>query len=128
MNVEAIKEIGVFYKDFFLYYEETEWCNRALKNNWKVKTNTNAVAYHTSSEKSKKYHYYLTKNRLVFAKIDNLNYSSVKMIMLKQIVFELTYSVLKLKKPRRYFISRLKGILKGINQNITNYHESISTF
>ena len=33
---EMIEEIGAFDEDFFFYFEDTEWCIRANKKNWKV--------------------------------------------------------------------------------------------
>jgi len=33
---EMIDKIGAFDEDFFFYFEDTEWCIRAQKNDWKV--------------------------------------------------------------------------------------------
>ena len=33
---EAIDEVGVMDESYFLYYEETDWCYRFAKANWKM--------------------------------------------------------------------------------------------
>lgn len=117
LNIEAIKSIGMLYEPFFLYYEETEWCLRAKKDQWKVQVNPNSVAYHLSSEKTKTYYYYMFRNRLLLAKIIKTDYGKIKKVVFKEFLRELKRSI-KNKKISAYFFVRLKGVIDAIKFKI----------
>lgn len=61
IRTKTLQEIGKFREDFFLYYEETDWCLRAKRNGWHIATNSNAMAYHKSSTKGFSYHFFYGK-------------------------------------------------------------------
>lgn len=53
-KTEVFKEIGLFDKDFFLYYEDVDVSFRAQLAGWKVVYNPKAIAYHKQGASSKK--------------------------------------------------------------------------
>ena len=67
-KASLLKKIGPMLTNFFLYFEETEWCLRARKNGFKCMIDSNSVAYHSSSSKNRMYHYYMMRNRIYLAK------------------------------------------------------------
>ncbi len=70
LRVRAVRDIGYFREDFFLYYEETEWCLRARHRGWKALVNTHATASVKRSEKHTTFHYYMSRNSILLAKIE----------------------------------------------------------
>lgn len=117
LNVEAIKKGGYFFEDFFLYYEEAEWCNRLKKLGWELAINPKSVVYHKSSNKGKLYHYYMIRNRLIFAKMNNDNFSHVKKQIKESLIKEFTKFVFKGKRSPFYF-SKIKGYWHGLQYKL----------
>ncbi|MCM4154702.1 glycosyltransferase family 2 protein [Gramella sp. AN32] len=116
-NSQAIKKVGRISEDYFLYFEETDWCTRAKRLGWKLAVNRRALANNLTSEKKETYHYFYTRNKLLFSKKFDLNYESLKKREIKTIVNELR-SRLKGEYLKPYFFSRLKGLIAGITQKI----------
>jgi len=71
IRVAAIKEIGYMREDFFLYFEETEWCYRARMKGKVLLTTNEAVVYHQESKKKSTYYFYMTRNRIYLSRILN---------------------------------------------------------
>lgn len=75
-SVDIIKKIGYLKEDYFLYYEDTDYCSRIIENGYKIKYCPKSVIYHKESvstvKKSYNYDYYFTRNRLFFIK-ENLS-------------------------------------------------------
>ena len=67
-----INEIGGYDEDFFFYFEDTEWCIRASRNNWKVILNPNVRVAHvggsSSSELYKESRIEFYRSRMIFWK------------------------------------------------------------
>lgn len=66
---EVFDDIGLLDDDFFIYYEETEFCTRARKAGWEVMYVPVDGIYHketTSHSFSPFGEYYLIRNRLLF--------------------------------------------------------------
>jgi hypothetical protein len=112
-RTNVFKTIGLMLEDFFLYFEETEWCLRATKNNYKLLVNTNALAYHTSSKKGKLYSYYMTRNRILLAKHQNEFYKKTIKIVGEKIVKKWKHD-LKNIRITATTLSVTKGFLSGI--------------
>lgn len=72
-----INEIGMLDERFFAYYEDVEWCYRALNAGKLVCLVPESKIWHkVSPEKraaSPLVHYYMTRNRLLFMKIAGVN-------------------------------------------------------
>lgn len=71
-----LQDIGLMSEDYFLYYEELDWAERA-KGRYKIGCAVNSIVYHkeggtinNNSRKEKSYisDYYSLKNRLLFTK------------------------------------------------------------
>ena len=112
VRTSVLKKIGLMLEDFFLYFEETEWCLRAAKNKLKLLVNTNAKAYHTSSTKGKLYTYYMTRNRILLAKHQKEYYKETVDIVWKKVVKQLKSDVKK-RKVSAITFNLLKGFLAG---------------
>ena len=68
---EVIEKIGLLNEDYFLYYEDTDWCLRAKKAGWLCGVAPIAKIYHKQSKSTDKfsypYIYYHSRNGLLFA-------------------------------------------------------------
>ncbi|GKU27283.1 glycosyl transferase [Clostridium folliculivorans] len=68
---EVVKEVGVLSDEYFLYYEDTDYCTRVINSGFKIIYEPTAVLYHkvsasTGGTESFNYIYYNTRNRLLF--------------------------------------------------------------
>lgn len=68
--MEVIKKVGMMSYEFFLYYEEADWCLRIREIGYKIVYVHNSIVYHkgsvTTGKNSPLKTHYLTRNRLVF--------------------------------------------------------------
>jgi GT2 family glycosyltransferase len=72
---QVVEKIGLFKEEYFLYYEDVEYCHRAKSAGFKVGINTFIKYTHfEESKKSINKEYYLNRNRLYFIK----EYGSLK--------------------------------------------------
>lgn len=66
------EQVGLLSNDFFMYYEETEWCVRAARAGFRIAHIPTAMMWHKISlearETSPHTVYYMTRNRLLFLK------------------------------------------------------------
>tara|TARA_B100000378_G_scaffold223867_1_gene187457 strand:- start:1156 stop:2073 length:918 start_codon:yes stop_codon:yes gene_type:complete len=69
---KVIDEVGVMYEDYFLYYEEYDWCERIKQAGYEIWYYGASTVYHKESvstgQDSPLKIYYLTRNRLLFAR------------------------------------------------------------
>ncbi len=67
---EALLKAGNMAENFFLYYEETDWCERIKKAGYQIWINTNALIYHKESlsvgKNSALKEYFMNRNRILF--------------------------------------------------------------
>ncbi|MFS8159725.1 MAG: oligosaccharide flippase family protein [Candidatus Roizmanbacteria bacterium] len=81
---DVFEKIGLFREDYFLYYEDVEFCQRAKKAGFKIGVDSHICYKHnSSSNENVKKDWFLAKNRLKFA----LEYGGTK-----QIINEIVYS------------------------------------
>ncbi len=77
---KVIDEVGVMYEDYFLYYEEYDWCERVKQKGYTIWYFGPSVVYHKESvstgQNSPLKIYYLTRNRLLFARRNYPTWSS----------------------------------------------------
>jgi GT2 family glycosyltransferase len=66
----ALKAAGNMAENFFLYYEEMDWCEQIKRSGFKIWVNTNALIYHKESlsvgKKSAVKEYFMNRNRILF--------------------------------------------------------------
>jgi GT2 family glycosyltransferase len=67
---EVLKNAGLMSENFFLYYEEMDWCDQIRKAGYQVWINTNALIYHKESisvgKNSLLKEYFMNRNRILF--------------------------------------------------------------
>lgn len=115
---KALLEVGTFIESFFLYFEETEWCLRAVDHNWKIGVDSSVVAYHLSSEKGDTFHYYILRNKLWLAKLRNYRFKELRKHEFKKWWLETKHYLKTLKKPYKpFYRSRTLGLFHGIFRN-----------
>lgn len=66
----AIDKAGVMKENFFLYYEEVDWCERIKRQGYEAWICADALIYHKESvsvgKKSKLKEYFMNRNRILF--------------------------------------------------------------
>jgi hypothetical protein len=115
MKREVIEKIGLMREEFFLYYEDVDWCLRARRAGYKCVLVPTSKVWHkvsaTTKEGSPSYIYYHTRNALMLAKFNGNLFQKIAAyflgawILLKQIPKFLFM-------PRRRIWAR--SIVKGI--------------
>lgn len=72
IKVNLFEKIGFFIDDYFAYWEETEWCTRVKKSNYKIINVPQAKIWHkkgaSSNTVSGFYEYHFTRNMFWFMK------------------------------------------------------------
>lgn len=67
---EAIDKAGLMAENFFLYYEELDWCDRIKRAGFEVWVNMKACIYHKESisvgKQSALKEYFMNRNRILF--------------------------------------------------------------
>lgn len=67
---KIIEAVGLMSENYFLYYEELDWCERIRKAGYQILFQPKAKIYHKESVSVGKYSpmktYYLTRNRILF--------------------------------------------------------------
>jgi len=97
---KAIEEVGLLDEFFFLFLEETDWCQRMTQKKWQVGFLPGAEALHLQGQ---------TKKMILMpAKIEYLN--SMYKFMLKQYPIP-AYWLFRLLKPIRIFIGLLLNLV-----------------
>jgi GT2 family glycosyltransferase len=108
VHASHFKEIGLLPEDYFLYWEEAEWCYRAKKKGYQMQICTTAVCYDkisTTIGKTFLADYYYTRNGLLF----------ISKFRTKKVPMAVFYAVLRLSKRLvKGQWSRSKGVYKGI--------------
>jgi GT2 family glycosyltransferase len=66
----AIEKAGLMFDNYFLYYEELDWCERIRKAGFSIWIQMQALVYHKESvsvgQKSALKEYFMNRNRLLF--------------------------------------------------------------
>jgi GT2 family glycosyltransferase len=70
MSRKATEKVGLMFEDFFLYYEELDWCERIRKAGFEIFVEPRARIYHKESAtvgaSSTLKTYYINRNRIYF--------------------------------------------------------------
>lgn len=117
----AINKVGLMAENFFLYYEELDWCARMQKAGYEIWVNTDALIYHKESisvgKQSAIKEYFMNRNRLLF---ERRNASTIEFL-----VFSLYFIGLVAPRNIINYIKHkqcgfIKWLLKAIWWNVTN--------
>jgi GT2 family glycosyltransferase len=82
---EVVGRVGKMFEDFFLYYEELDWCERVRKAGYEIWIEPNARVYHKESAAvgaaSTLKTYYINRNRIYFMRRNFGGWSLVGFIL-----------------------------------------------
>jgi|GEM_PF-2742100 len=95
LSVKALKEIGCLWEDFFLYYEDVDWCWRARMEGWIFMTAPKAEVIH--------HHSFLLKNEP----------STFKYLYIQS---NLLLSLVRLLEPQKAFIEIIRRSRALVNR------------
>lgn len=125
---EVFGNVGLYDEDYFLYYEDTDFCSRVLKNGYTILYNPESIIWHkVSASSGSKINdlttYYNVRNRLVFANknIDDLMCKIVfccyyfLVFMTKMMVLNKNERKIHLKALAAYRKNSLGGNYESIN-------------
>lgn len=125
---EVVENVGLMAEDFFLYYEELDWCARIRKAGYDIMVEPRAKVYHKESvtvgAMSSLKTYYLNRNRIYFMR---RNFSAFNVFL-----FSLFLVFFTIPKNSLVFILRgqfehLKVFLKAIWWNVGHKKEPVQT-
>jgi len=70
LRKDAVIKAGLMAENYFLYYEELDWCERIKKAGYEIHTNLLALIYHKESvsvgRRSALKEYFMNRNRILF--------------------------------------------------------------
>lgn len=115
---EVFEKIGLIPENYFLFFEETEFCYKAGKKGYKLLCVYESKIYHKGSSTISKYnglsYYFLNRNRVVFIR-RNANLLE-KIIFSVYIFIEAIGRIIIRKEP----FSLIKNIISGFKANVKN--------
>ena len=121
-KISALKQIGLFNEDLFIYHVDYDYCERIRNSNFKIIQCNNTILNHEEGCKTPKkifgfttYYnnyslqatYYITRNTVYMATKYSIKY-------LKRIVKDLLYILLFEKKKKKYIQIWTRGLLDGL--------------
>lgn len=116
---DVISKIGMIPENYFLFYEETEWCIKCGNAGYKCVADANAKVIHYGSvtvdkasagnERLNLHNYYLYRNRIVFQK--RMRSKLVYSVFLAYYFAEIVYERIKRHYTKDVWIAYLDGIL-----------------
>jgi hypothetical protein len=119
---ELVKKIGLLNKDYFAYWEETDWCVRSKKSGYRIVHVPKSKIWHKGGSTSKKssgfYEYYMTRNMFWFMK-QNATKKQYFLFLIYFFGFKFWFaSVVHIiyNHNVKAFLSFLKGIIDGIKK------------
>ena len=118
---EVIDKVGLMADDFFLYYEELDWCARIRKAGFDIMIEPRAKVYHKESvtvgAMSPLKTYYLNRNRIYFMR---RNFSAADVFLFSLFLVFFTIPKNSLMYILRGQFDHLKVFLKAIWWNVTH--------
>ncbi|AEV34321.1 putative glycosyltransferase [Owenweeksia hongkongensis DSM 17368] len=119
-----IEEVGPMEADFFLYYEEMDWCERIRRAGYKVYCQRDALIYHKESASVGKMSplktYYMNRNRILFMK---RNYPFPKIIpfffFYSFVSFPKNFLGYMIKGKQKHLRALYRGVFSHLNSKLT---------
>ena len=122
---KATEDIGLFCEDFFVYYEEVDWCYRARKRGYKLLcVNSCAISHIGSSTAGGLKVRLMTRNRILFMR-RNFDFFSVLLFSLYFIACAIPYHVVRMLLSGHTNILKpfLSGALEGFTKKKVNVNQ-----
>lgn len=119
MSREVVEKVGKMPEEYFLYYEELDWCEKIKRAGYKIFYEPKSVILHKESmsvgKESPSKTYYLTRNRILFMR---RNYPGVPFF-----IFIVYFALVALPKNIVHFmillkLQHVKSIFKGLAWNL----------
>jgi GT2 family glycosyltransferase len=112
---DVIEAVGALDERFFLYFEESEWCARARRAGFRVVYVPSAYMWHkieqNARETSPSYHYYMTRNRLLYLRCSGADRLTVAVAMCALLRTALAWSM---RPEHRSMRSYVPALLRGV--------------
>ena len=115
LRKEVIDSAGLMPEDYFLYYEEMDWCEQIRKAGYQIWIEPKALIYHKESASVGKLsplkEYYMTRNRILFVRRNASPFASV--------VFKIYYCLVVVPKTTvLHFLAFRLNLLKAFYQGL----------
>lgn len=98
ISKEVLNKVGMLMEEYFLYFEDTDYCAKVLNNGYKILYCPKSVIYHKESvstvKESFNFLYYITRNRLYFIK-DNIKGINKILSFIYSFIFIFTKAIIK---------------------------------
>jgi len=122
---EVIDKVGFLDPEYFLYFEETDWCARMIRAGYDLKYVLNANVRHevssTISDDEKKI-YFMERSRIRFA-LKNFDLSYLPIFYFRFFLGETIFVFLRDLKNRNFSRSRIR--IRVISWNLINFKKTI---
>lgn len=123
---EALEKAGQMTEDYFLYYEEVDWCYRIRQAGYEIWFEPSSLVFHKESMSTGKSsplkEYYKTRNRILFARRNLTGVQLLACLAYLFLVANPIHLVRKvLKGNRRLANAQLKGILWHLSPSTFNF-------
>jgi GT2 family glycosyltransferase len=121
----AINKVGLMAENFFLYYEELDWCARMQQAGYEIWVNTDALIYHKESisvgKQSAIKEYFMNRNRILFERRNASNFQFF-VFSIYFMVLVAPRNIINYIKQKQYGF--IKWLFKAIWWNIANSVDS----
>ena len=117
-----IEKIGSMDEQFFLYYEEQDWCERMNRNGYCIYYVPQSLVFHKESVSTGKNSplktYYLSRNRILFAR---KNFKGIPFLisMLYLTFISIPKNTIRLFTDRKKLVAFYAGIIWNLKNKIT---------
>jgi len=122
---EAIEKAGLMNENFFLYYEELDWCEHIKRAGYQAWVCTEAVIYHKESvsvgKKSRMKEYFMNRNRILFIR-RNASWLKKAVFYLYFLSFVVPRNVVNYVKEKNY--NYIPTLFSAVWWNFTNNKNS----
>ncbi len=126
LKKEAVAKAGLMHENYFLYYEEGDWCDRIKKQGFEIWVNTKALIYHKESvsvgQKSALKEYFMNRNRILFIR-RNAPYHCKLFFLFYFILIVTPKNIISYIKDRKPAF--IKQLARAIYWNITQPTNSV---
>lgn len=117
VKVSVLNEVGLLDPEYFLGWEETDWCVRASRYNYKVAVVTGVPIWHKEAASTKKikayWWYYWMQNRIVFM-AKHGNWLQKVTFVFYYCFFEMWYTLIRYQRNVDAFNRSVRGFLHGL--------------
>ena len=124
---EAVIKAGYMPENYFLYYEEMDWCEQVKRAKYTIWVNMQALIYHKESvsvgTKSALKEYFMNRNRLLFIR-RNCSFATICFFWIYFLAVVMPRNILTYLKNKEYKF--IPVLLRAIWWNVTHNKKSTS--